>query len=178
VFLKIGADNSVTIISKHFEMGQGGTTGLATLIAEELGADWSKVRFEFAPNDPKLYNNLLFGPIMATGGTTSIAESWEQMRQVGAAARMMFIAAAAAKWKAPAADIKVEKGIVRHARSGQRATLGELAADAMRVPVPAKVELKPADDCVHSPSASRRLSDETGIIRSVQGEDSCQLLLA
>src|SRR5439155_21685316 len=75
VFLKIGADNSVTLISKHFEMGQGVTTGMATLVAEELGADWSTVRFEFAPNNPKLYNNLAFGPIMATGGTTSMAES-------------------------------------------------------------------------------------------------------
>ena len=67
LFLKIGADNSVTIISKHFEMGQGVTTGLATLIAEELEADWSMIRFEFAPNDAKLYNNLLFGPVMGTG---------------------------------------------------------------------------------------------------------------
>jgi isoquinoline 1-oxidoreductase subunit beta len=146
VFLKIGADNSVTVISKHFEMGQGVTTGLATLVAEELGADWSTIRFEFAPNTPKLYNNLLFGPVMATGGTTSMANSWEQMRQVGAAARLMFVAAAAAKWNVPAAEIEVEKGIVSHGRSGRRATFGELAADAMRVPVPANVALKPAND--------------------------------
>jgi isoquinoline 1-oxidoreductase beta subunit len=81
VFLKIGADDSVTIISKHFEMGQGVTTGLATLIADELEADWSKVRFEFAPADARLYNNLLFGPVMGTGGSSSMAESWVQMRQ-------------------------------------------------------------------------------------------------
>ncbi len=145
VFLKIGTDNSVTLISKHFEMGQGVTTGMATLVAEELGADWSAIRFEFAPNNPKLYNNLLFGPIMATGGTTSMAESWVQMRKVGAAARMMFVAAAAAKWNLPAAEIKVEKGVVSHA-SGRRATFGELAPDAMRVPVPTGVVLKPAKD--------------------------------
>jgi isoquinoline 1-oxidoreductase subunit beta len=146
VFLKIGADNSVTVISKHFEMGQGVTTGLATLVAEELGADWSTIRFEFAPNNPKLYNNVLFGPVMATGGTTSMANSWEQMPQVGAAARLMLVAAAAAKWNVPAAEIGVEKGIVSHGRSGRRATFGELAADAMRVPVPANVALKPVKD--------------------------------
>lgn len=145
VFLKIGADNSVTLISKHFEMGQGVTTGLATLVAEELGADWSAVRFEFAPNNPSLYNNLLFGPVMATGGTTSIANSWEQMRKVGAAARRMLIAAAAARWGVPAAEIRAEKGVLSHG-SAKRATFGELAADAMRVPVPADVELKPAKE--------------------------------
>lgn len=145
VFLKIGADNTVTIISKHFEMGQGVTTGLATLVAEELEADWSTVRFEFAPNDAKLYSNLMFG-VQATGGSSSMANSWEQMRKVGAAARMMFVAAAAAKWNVPAAEIKVEKGIVSHARFGRQATFGELAADAMRVPVPTQITLKSAKD--------------------------------
>ncbi len=145
VFLKIGADNAVTIISKHFEMGQGVTTGLATLIAEELEADWSKVRFEFAPNNAKLYSNLIFH-VQATGGTTSMANSWEQMRKVGAAARMMFVTAAAAKWKVPASEIKVERGVVSHLRSGQRATFGELASDAMRVPVPTEVKLKAPKD--------------------------------
>ncbi len=146
VFLKIGADNSITLISKHFEMGQGVTTGLATLVAEELEADWSTIRFEFAPNDARLYNNLLFGPIMATGGTTSMAESWEQMRKVGAAARMMFITAAAAKWNVPASEITVEKSVVAHARAGRQATFGDLAADAMRVSVPTEITLKPAKD--------------------------------
>ena len=146
VFLKIGADNTVTLISKHFEMGQGVTIGMATLVAEELEADWSMMRFEFAPNDAKLYNNLLFGPVMATGNTTSMVESWEQMRKVGAAARLMFVSAAAAKWKVPAVDIKVEKGVISHAGSGHRATFGELAGDAMRVPVPTQVMLKSPKD--------------------------------
>src|SRR5262249_29436328 len=105
-----GADNSVTVITKHFEMGQGVTTGLATLVAEELDADWSTVRFEFAPNDARVYNNLLFGPVMVSGGSTSIAESWEQMRKAGAPARMMFVAAAAAKWGVPAGEIEVAQG--------------------------------------------------------------------
>ena len=75
LFLKIGADNSVTVLSKHFEMGQGVTTGLSTMAAEELGADWSTLRFEFAPADPRIYNNLLFGPLMGTGGSSSMAEA-------------------------------------------------------------------------------------------------------
>jgi isoquinoline 1-oxidoreductase beta subunit len=145
-FLKIGADSSVTVLSKHFEMGQGVTTGLATMIAEELGADWSTVRFEFATNDARIYNNLLFGPIMGTGGSSSMAESWEQMRKVGAAARMMVIAAAAEKWNVPGGEVVVEKSVVIHSRSGRKASFGELTADAMHMPVPKDVTLKPAKD--------------------------------
>jgi len=140
VFLKISADNSVTLLSKHFEMGQGITTGMATLVAEELGADWSSMRFEFAPNNPELYKNLIFG-VMATGGSTSAAEAWDQMRQVGAAARTMFVNAAAAKWKVSPEEIKVEKGVLTHA-PGQRATFGELTTEAMKTPVPKDVVLK------------------------------------
>lgn len=145
-FLKIDSDNFVTILSKHFEMGQGATTGLATMVAEELDADWSKMRFDFAPADTKLYNNLLFGPLMGTGGSSSMAESWEQMRKVGAAARMMFIAAAGEKWNVPGGEITVEKSVVIHSRSGHKATFGELAAEAMHQPVPKDVTLKPAED--------------------------------
>jgi isoquinoline 1-oxidoreductase beta subunit len=146
VFLRIGTDNSVTVISKHFEMGQGVTTGLATLIAEELDADWSAMRYEFAPSIPTLYHNLLFGPVMGTGGSTSMAAGWEQMRQVGAAARAMLVATAAAKWNAPAGDIRVEKGVIRHPGSGKQAHFGEFATDAMRQPVPASVTLKSPQD--------------------------------
>src|SRR5579862_1926196 len=146
LFLRIGADNIVTVLSKHFEMGQGVTTGLSTMVAEELGADWSMMRFEFAPADARIYNNLLFGPLMGTGGSSSMAEAWEQMRKVGAAARMMFIAAAAQKWNVPGGEIVVEKSVVIHSRSGHKANLGELAADAMHMPVPKDVTLKSAKD--------------------------------
>ena len=132
VFLRIDADNTVTVLSKHFEMGQGITTGLATLVAEELEADWSQMRVAFAPNNPELYNNLAFGPYMVTGGSTSLANSWEQMRKVGAAARTMLVQAAASRWGVPAEEIAVAKGIVSHRASKRSATFGELAADAMQ----------------------------------------------
>jgi len=144
VFLRIGPDNSVTLISKHFEMGQGIVNGMATLVAEELGADWSAMRFEFAPNNPDLYKNLVFG-VMATGGTTSTPESWDQMRQVGAAARIMFVEAAAKRWNVSASEVKVERGVIRHS-AGRHTTFGELAAEAMKVPVPKEVVLKPAKE--------------------------------
>lgn len=141
-FLKIAPDNSLTIISKHFEMGQGVTTGLATLIAEELDADWSTVGFEFSSDNAKIYNNLFFGPIIGTGGSTSMAESWEQMRKVGAAARMMFVSTAAAQWNVPSSEIQVEKSVVIHARTVRRATFAELAPAAMKQPVPKEVPLQ------------------------------------
>lgn len=146
MFLKIGSDNSVVILSKHLEMGQGVTTGLATLVAEELDADWSKVGFDFAPNNPKVYNNLFFGSYIGTGGSTSMANSWTQMRQVGAAARQMFVAAAAKEWNVPAAEITVSNGILAHAGSGKTASFGELVDAAMKEPVPTEVTLKDPKD--------------------------------
>lgn len=145
VFVRVGPDNTVTVISKHFEMGQGVTTGLATLVAEELGADWSTLRFEFAPNDPERYANLVFG-VMATGGTTSMLGSWVQMRRVGAAARMMFAAAAASAWRVPAGEITIEKSVIRHPASGRSASLGEMADAAMEESVPADIPLKDPKD--------------------------------
>jgi isoquinoline 1-oxidoreductase beta subunit len=84
--------------------------------------------------------------IQATGGSTSMANSWEQMRKVGAAARIMFVAAAAVKWNVPETEITVEKGVVAHARTSRRASFGKLAPDAMRVPVLTEIMLKPAKD--------------------------------
>lgn len=142
VFLRIDRDNTVTVVSKHFEMGQGITTGLATLVAEELEADWSQMRAAFAPFDPKLYNNLAFGPHMVTGGSSSLSNSWEQMRKAGAAARVMLATAAAARWGVAVEETRVAKGIVSHPASRRSATFGELAADAMKLPVPKDVALK------------------------------------
>src|SRR3954469_9045278 len=98
-FVRIGVDNTVTVLSKHLEMGQGVYTGLATIVAEELDADWSQVRVEGAPADASLYNNLQFGPVQGTGGSSSIANSYDQLRKAGAAARALLIDAAAKEWE-------------------------------------------------------------------------------
>src|ERR1700681_5034521 len=93
-FIRVGTDNLVTVICKHHEMGQGNTTGLAALVADELDADWSLVRTEYAPSEPKLYNNLAFGEIQGTGGSSAIANSFLQYRSAGATALVMLVAAA------------------------------------------------------------------------------------
>jgi isoquinoline 1-oxidoreductase subunit beta len=140
-FVRIGADNSVTVIAKHLEMGQGTYTGLATLLAEELDADWSRVRVEGAPADAKLYNNLSWGPMQGTGGSSAIANSYEQMRKAGATARAMLVSAAADTWHVPASEITVANGVISH-KSGRKASFGELAEKAAAMPVPSDVKLK------------------------------------
>ena len=145
-FLRIGRDNSVTVISKHLEMGQGTYTGLATLVAEELDADWKQVRVEGAPADASLYRNLFWGQSQGTGGSTAIANSWEQMRKAGAAARQMLLDAAAKSWQVDAAEIKVEAGVINHAASGRSARFGEMADAAAAQLVPEEVLLKDPDE--------------------------------
>ncbi|SMF38399.1 xanthine dehydrogenase family protein molybdopterin-binding subunit [Pseudogulbenkiania subflava] len=145
-FLRIGEDSSVTVISKHLEMGQGTYTGLATIVAEELDADWAQVWVESAPADAKRYNNLAFGPVQGTGGSTAIANSWEQLRKAGATARAMLVAAAAKQWNVPASEIVVANGEVRHAASGRKASFGQLARAAAELTPPAEVKLKDPKD--------------------------------
>ena len=145
-FLRIGTDNSVTVISKHLEMGQGTYTGLATLVAEELDAAWAQVKVEGAPADAKRYNNLFWGPAQGTGGSTAMANSWEQMRQAGATARAMLVSAAAKRWQVPAGEIAVSEGVVSHAASKRKASFGELASAAAAEAVPASVTLKDPKD--------------------------------
>ena len=148
-FVRIAPDNTVTIVAKHLEMGQGVHTGLATLLAEELDADWSQIRVEAAPADAKRYSNLAWGPLISvqvTGGSNSIRNSWEQLRRAGATARAMLVAAAAQRWSVPASEITVDRGVVAHPPSGRRATFGELAADAAQQALPGKVTLKDPKD--------------------------------
>ena len=153
-FVRIGKDNTVTVVVKHLEMGQGVYTGLPTLVAEELDAAWSQVRAEAAPADASRYNNLLWGPAQGTGGSTAIANSFEQYRQAGAAARAMLVAAAAEQWKVPAASVQVKNGVVT---SGTRkATFGELADAAAKQPVPTAVTLKDPKDFVYIGKDVRR----------------------
>jgi isoquinoline 1-oxidoreductase beta subunit len=145
-FLRIAPDNSVTVIAKHLEMGQGSYTGLATIIAEELDADWGQIRVESAPADASKYANLRFGTIQGTGGSSAMNNSWMQLRKAGATARAMLVAAAAAEWNVAPASLVVEHGVVSHAPSHRTATFGELAAKASGQPVPADVPLKEPKD--------------------------------
>ncbi|MEP6720539.1 MAG: molybdopterin cofactor-binding domain-containing protein [Variovorax sp.] len=168
-WVKIGADNTVGIVMCKSEMGQGIYTGLAMVLAEELDADWAQVRVERAPID-KIYQNIAatidglpFHPeddgtlkalatrvagkamreigLMLTGSSSSTKDLWLPMRQAGATARAMLVAAAAQQWKVPAAECRVEAGRVLHA-SGRSATFGELAVVAASQPLPENVPLK------------------------------------
>ncbi|TYC49779.1 xanthine dehydrogenase family protein molybdopterin-binding subunit [Rhodobacterales bacterium] len=146
-FVHIRPDNTVAVISKHIEMGQGTASGLSTLVADELDAAWEQVTIEFAPSDPKVYANAAFG-MQGTGGSTAMASSFMQYRQAGAAAKAMIVAAAAKEWDVPASEISVSKGVVSHA-SGKSATLGELAGLAASEAVPEEPKLKTPDQWVY-----------------------------
>ena len=145
-FVRITPDNRVIVIAKHLEMGQGTYTGLATLVAEELDAAWEQVELEAAPANAELYNNLFWGPMQGTGGSTAIANSFKQMREAGATARAMLVQAAAQKWKVPVDDITVSHGVVKHSNSNQQASFGELAELASQQAVPEEVFLKDPDE--------------------------------
>jgi isoquinoline 1-oxidoreductase beta subunit len=146
-FVRIDEDSTVTVLSKHLEMGQGTYTGLATIVAEELDADWSQIRVEGAPANAKLYNNFAFGTIQGTGGSTAISNSYDQLKQAGAAARAMLVTAAANRWKVPASEVTIVSGVVQH-KSGKSARFGELVADAARLPVP--TDVKPKDPSAYN----------------------------
>ncbi len=141
-FVRVGTDDTVTVLIKHIEFGQGPFTGLATLVAEEMDADWSQVRAEHAPSNVDLYKNLAFGA-QGTGGSTAIANSYEQMRRAGAAARAMLVRAAADAWQVPVGEITVERSVLRHP-SGRQGRFGEFAEAAARLPVPTDAQLKDA----------------------------------
>ncbi len=142
-FVKVGTDNRVTVIVKHLDKGQGISTGLSTIVADELDADWSQVDFEFAPADSTKYANTALG-LQGTGGSTSISNSWMQYRQAGAAARAMLVGAAAESWGIQASDITVSGGVVS-GPDGQSATFGELANAAAAIAPPAEPRLKTPD---------------------------------
>ena len=139
-FIRIAANGDVTVISKHIEFGQGNHAGLAAIVAEELDADWDRVKVEQAPANVKVYANLGQG-VQGTGGSSAINNSWDQLRKVGAAARAMFVSAAAARWSVPAGEIGVCNGVVTHP-SGRTATFAELLPDAAKVKPPAAPVLK------------------------------------
>ena len=139
-FVVIGADDSVTVIAKHFEMGQGTTTGLATLVAEELDADWAQVRVDWAPADESRYANLFMGS-QGTGGSTAIANSYMQYRQAGAGARALLVQAAAKKWRVSPEQISVENGVLSEP-GGRTARFSELLGVASKMLLPPEPPLK------------------------------------
>ena len=154
-FVRIGTDERITVIVNHSEMGQGVYTSLPMLLAEELDADWSKVGFESAPVDPK-YNHPVFGMQM-TGGSSSVWSGMEQFRQAGAAARAILVTAAAQRWNIDPASCRTESGAVFDISNGdssnRKLTYGQLAADAAKLPPPAKVQLKDPEELQVDPQA-------------------------
>lgn len=138
-FVQISPENVVTVLIKHQDMGQGNATGLATLVADELDASWAQMKTEFSPADAKVYANTAFG-MQGTGGSTAIANSFEQYRKAGAAARAMIVEAAAKRWGVPADSITVANGEV--SSGNHKATLGDLVKEAATVTVPAEPKLK------------------------------------
>ncbi|MCY4261393.1 MAG: xanthine dehydrogenase family protein molybdopterin-binding subunit [Rhodobacteraceae bacterium] len=154
-FVRIDADGTITAIIKHFECGQGTTTGLATLIAEELNHPLDRVEVEFAPADAGRYANLMFGPVQGTGGSTAMANSYMQYRTAGAAAREMLTSAAAEAWGVDPESVTLMQGDL--ISGSNRASIGQFVAAASERPVPAAPRLKdPSDFAVIGNPGTRR----------------------
>ncbi len=139
-WIRITPDNAVTIVVDKSEMGQGVMTSMPMLIAEELDADWSQIKLQPAPANQEMYKNPIFG-IQATGGSTSVASSWQQLRKAGAAAREMLLAAAARQWGVTPDSCTADKGTIIHA-SGKKLNYGEIANAAADLPAPQNPKLK------------------------------------
>jgi len=136
----------VILTMPYVEMGQGTYTSIPMLIAEELEVDLKQVLLEHAPPDEKRFGNPFFGGIQVTGGSTTMRAVWEPMRQAGATARILLVAAAAKRWNVDPKSCRAQKGEVFHARTGRRAKYGDLAADAARMTAPQQVTLKRPED--------------------------------
>ena len=138
-FVRIDRDGTVTVTINRLDFGQGVQTGLPMILAEELDADWSKVRSVHGNANPA-YADPAFG-MHLTGGSNSIKNSYTQYRELGARTRAMLVAAAAAQWKVDAASLRTDNGAVI-GPGGNKLGYGELAEAAMKLPVPDKVSLK------------------------------------
>jgi isoquinoline 1-oxidoreductase beta subunit len=165
-WLRINPDESVLVIVDRSEMGQGVTTSLPMLLAEELEADWSKIKIEFAPAD-KAYINPMFG-MQGTGGSTSVRAAYTPLRKAGAAAREMLVTAAAETWGVDQAECRADKGAVVHAPSKRRLTYGKLTAKAATVPLPQDVPLKSSKDWKILGTRVRRLDTPPKVDGSAQ----------
>ncbi len=144
-FLRLMPNGATTVIVGRVEMGQGATTGLAMALAEELDCDWSQVSVEQAHPD-KAFRNPLFWNLQVTGISTSLRQGWRPMREAGATARAMLVAAAASRWGVTAASCRTEGGTVRHDATGRFLDYGALATEAAALPVPREAPLKDPRD--------------------------------
>lgn len=144
-FVRLSTAGVLTVVVDKSEMGQGTFTSLPMIVAEEMDADWAKVTPVAAPTAPA-YNHSEWSTFQGVGGSTSVSSSWKRLRQAGATARAMLIAAAAGRWGVPAGRLRTEPGVVVDPKTGRRLGYGALAAAAARLPVPENVALKkPAD---------------------------------
>jgi isoquinoline 1-oxidoreductase beta subunit len=155
-WVHIADDNTITLLSARSEMGQGVYTSMPMLIAEELNVDIRKIKVAIAPPNAKLYGNALLGGPQLTGGSTSVRDGWEKLRIAGAQVREMLVSAAASKWNVDRSTLTAANGMVT-GPGGKKATYGQLAAAASKLPVPEKVVLKDPKDFTIVGKATRRL---------------------
>jgi isoquinoline 1-oxidoreductase subunit beta len=144
-FIRIGSDGQVVLTMPYVEMGQGTYTSIPMLIAEELEVSLKQVQLEHAPPNEKLYVNPMLG-VQATGNSNAMRGSWKRLREAGATARIMLVAAAAKRWGVDAKTCRAQDGEVIHEPTGRKLKYGELAAEAARMPVPTGVALKSPDE--------------------------------
>jgi isoquinoline 1-oxidoreductase beta subunit len=149
-------DDTIIIRIARSEMGQGTLTGLAQLVAEELNADWSKVTTEYPTPGMNLKRDRVWKSF-ATGGSRGIRESADYVRQGGAAAREMLIAAAAKQWGVPPSECKAEKSVITHTASGRTTTYGKVATEAAKMEPPKEVKLKDPKDWTIAGKPLKRL---------------------
>ncbi len=139
-YLSIATDGTITIFSPNPELGQNIMTSFPMIVAEELDADWSKVKVAQAPLDTVKFDR------QATGGSGAIPHSWKRLRNAGASARYLLVAAAAKRWNVEATECTTSNGFVMHAKTGKKLSYGELAEDASKIALPAEVPLKNRKD--------------------------------
>ncbi|HEY3179737.1 MAG TPA: molybdopterin cofactor-binding domain-containing protein [Casimicrobiaceae bacterium] len=161
-FIRIGRDGKIVLTMPYVEMGQGTYTSIPMLIAEELEVELSQVSVEHAPPNEKLYANPLLG-VQATGNSNAIRGSWQPLRQAGATARAMLIAAAAKRWNVDPASCRARSGVVHHEPTRRSAKYGDLAAEAATMPVPEKVALKESSDFKLIGTPAKRLDTQAKI---------------
>ena len=155
-FVRIDRNGRVTVIVSQVEMGQGMYTSMPMLVAEELEVGLDQVQVEHAPPNDKLYANPLFG-FQATGGSTSVTAMYQPLRQAGATARTMLVAAAAQRWNVDPSSCRAQKGSVSHPPTGRTLGYGALADAAAKLPVPAQVRLKDPKDFTLIGTPAKRL---------------------